>query len=158
MRRWAGAFSVMSVVWLAPSARAETQGLLSEERGVVILQNGNSADADFLWDRFAVEPVVTQSQKTKSFETSAGDFKAVCGRAEHGARTLTTCMLTFERVGPRGSLTIDKEGGRLSGGYWEDVAGAFALPQGLSTSPDGRLSFCFACGAGAFPISIAWTR
>ncbi len=56
--------------------QAETTGLFpSQKKGIVLIQNGESADADFFWNIFSVESVVSGSRQTKSFESVSGDFK-----------------------------------------------------------------------------------
>lgn len=142
-------------------AQAETVGFFpSQKKGTVLIENGTSADADFFWDIFAVEPVLSESKQTKSFESIHGDFKAVCNRAETTPTPVTSCTIHFASVALGGVITIDKDNDRISGIFSEEIAKAFSLPQELATSPDSLMTFCSVCGmdGAGLPFSIIWQK
>lgn len=151
----------VSVIGFLGIANAETVGIFpSQAKGVVLIQNGNSADADFFWNIFSVEPVVSGSKQTKSFKSVHGGFKAVCNRAETMPTPVTNCTLNFVNVEVGGVVTIAKDEGSISGIFTEEVAKAFSLPQELVKSPDGLMTFCSVCGidGAGLPFSIAWQK
>lgn len=134
----------------------------SGKKGIILIENSGTPDADFFWSEFAVEATISGLDELKSFETQNGDFKAKCKRAHVVRGPVTSCTITLEGKIPGGVVSAKKDEKTISGLYPEYLRDAFRLTDDrpFISSPDGKLKICSVCGVGGggIPYSVVWSE
>lgn len=133
------------------------------KKGIVILNNNNTSDADFFWDVIKGQGTVSGNLIKKSIKTSTGQFQAECNRSLQVPGN-SSCTLTFTKLsGNFMEIILDKENGlisaELTSNTAKEVGGQMAGQDGyFATSPDSKLSICLWCGDRNSQVHFTWMK
>lgn len=154
------ALLVMIISWHGVAKADSVAFFESPKKARVILNNGKTADADFIWDILSIEPATSGLKQSKAFEASHGEFKVVCNRANTTPKPVTSCTIGFAEVALGGVVSISKAENRITGIFSDQISNRFKLAEALVKSPDEALTVCSVCGeSGAgLPFSITWKK